>query len=83
MDEMMFDEIDDIIECLPYLDRNDWEQCRLNTYITSTIDHKKVKINEFLPLPWESDVVAKTSKGNTEISNEDIKRLKQLEKQWS
>jgi hypothetical protein len=79
----MFNEIDDIIECIPYLDRGNWEQCRLNTYVTSMIDHKKVKINEFLPFPWESNKVTKPSKGNIEISSEDIKRLKELEKQWS
>jgi len=84
LDEMMFNEIDDIVECIPYLDRNDWEQCRLNTYITSMIDHKKVKIKDFLPLPWEGkDPTQEKQKGDIEISSEDIKRLRELEKQWS
>lgn len=79
MDEMQLYEIDDILENLPYLDRNSWEQCRFNSYITSMIDHTKCKIDDFLPLPWDSE----TKKKKQTITNEEIEQLKQLEKLWS
>ncbi len=79
MDEMQLYEIDDILECLPYLDRNSWEQCRLNSYITSMIDHSKVKMSDFLEFPWE----AEDKKERQKITDKDIEYLKQLEKLWS
>ena len=79
MDEMMFYEIEDIIENIPYIDRISWEQCRLNTYLTAQIDHSKVKMDDFLPLPWEKD--ERNSRQN--ITNEEIENLKKLEKLWS
>ncbi len=74
-------EINDILECIPYLDRNSWEQCRLNTYTTSMIDHKKVKMGDFISFPWEEKI--ENTKSKTQISDEEIKHLKELEKLWS
>lgn len=79
MDEMQLYEIDDILEYLPYLDRNSWEQCRLNSYITSMIDHSKVKMNDFLAFPWEEA----DKKDRQTVTKEDIEYLKKLEKLWS
>lgn len=79
---MLLYEVDDILECIPYMDRNNWEQCRLNTYITSMIDHKKVKIDELITFPWE-EKKDNSKIGNIEISNEEIKYMKELSKKWS
>lgn len=79
MDEMQLYEIDDILEFIPYLDRNSWEQCRLNSYITSMIDHSKLKIDDFLPFPWDKE----SKRDSQRITKEDIENLKKLEKLWS
>lgn len=79
MDDMQLYEIDDILEYLPYLDRNGWEQCRLNTYFTSQIDHSKITIDKFLPLPWEEE----SNAARHRITKEEIEYMKQLEKLWS
>lgn len=76
MDEMTEWEINDLVENLPYLDRNLWETCRLNTYITAQVNStKKLSMQELIKFKWEEDI-----KGDIEISNEDIKRLKEKAK---
>lgn len=71
MDEMEDWEVNDIIENLPYLDRNDWERSRLQVYSNVQMNtKKKLKPNDILEFPWDN------KEENTSISNEDIDRLK-------
>lgn len=68
-------EINDIIQLLPYLDRNLWETSRLNAYVTAQVNSRKtLKQNDICKFKWEE------SEENIEISNEDIERLKQKAK---
>lgn len=73
MDIMEEWEVNDIIENIQYLDRNDWEQARLNlntSYVLKT--RKKIKTTDLLKFPWD-----KESAVDTAIDNESIRRLKE------
>ena len=73
MDKMTDYEINDIIDCLPYSDRNGWEQSRLLAYTNVQINSKKkLSPSEVIKLPWDKEETM-----STEISNEDIERLKE------
>ena len=75
MDEMQDYEVNDILDALPYLDRNSWEQSRLQSLVTAQVNSKKqLKATDIIKLPWDEDNVTETSP--TEISTEDIERLK-------
>lgn len=81
MDTMTEWEINDIIENLPFLDRNMWEACRLKAWITiqanSTDD---VAMQDVLKFKWDEESVESKE---IEISNEDIARLREKAKQIS
>lgn len=85
MDRCSVWELNDIIENLPYLDRNLWETSRLNTYVLAQVNSKRhLTQQDILKFKWEEehkeDFVQ--SERDTKMSNDDIKRLKELSKQW-
>ena len=72
MDACQIWEINDIIDNLPYLDRNSWEQTRLLTYVEAQCHStKKLDITDIIQFKWD-----RPNEKNTEISNDDIQRLK-------
>ena len=85
MDRMQIYELTDIFENLPFMDVNSWEQTRLQVYTTSQImSTKKLKLTDILKFPWEKEKEDEERgkekeeyKLPQEISNEDIKRLKE------
>lgn len=77
MDHCQYWEINDIIEYLPYLDRNLWETSRLNAYVVAQVNNRKqLKMQDICTFKWEETT------GNIEISNEDIERLKAKAKKY-
>lgn len=79
MDEMTEWEINDIIDNLPYLDRNMWEACRLSAWITIQANSRdEVAMQDVLKFKWDD---ASVSTKEIEISNEDIERLREKAKQ--
>lgn len=79
MDTMTEWEINDIIDNLPYLDRNMWEACRLSAWITIQANSRdEVAMQDVLQFKWED---ASDRAKDTEISNEDIARLREKAKQ--
>ena len=77
-------EIEDILDYLPYTDRAIREGARLSAFITAKANFKNIKkltdIQEFI---WEkSEEEQEEEEKIIEISNEDIKRLKEKAKQW-
>lgn len=85
MDRCSVWELNDIIENLPYLDRNIWETARLNTYVVAQVNSKKhLTQQDILKFKWEEenkeDFVQ--PERDYEISNNDIDRLKELSKSW-
>lgn len=74
-------EITPYIKNLHLRSKEGWEQARLGAYITAQVNSKKkLKVTDILEFPWEKKEMKKT--GITDISNEDIKRLRNKAKQY-
>lgn len=75
LDECTLWEIDNIIDNLPYTDRNLWESSRLNSYTIAKANFKGIgKITDYISFPWEKN----QPKGDTSITNEEVDRLRNL-----
>lgn len=73
MDEMMEWEATSLMEMIDHADRNLWECCRMQMYIIAQVNSKKkLKPKDIMKFPWE-----KASAEETNITNNDIERLKQ------
>lgn len=71
-------ELNNIIENLPYLDRNLWETARLNAYVVAQVNStKRITQQDICKFKWETEEVIEEEK-DYEISGVDIDRLKQL-----
>lgn len=58
--------------------RNSWEQARIIAYITAQCNSsKKLKPTDIMQFTWDEETY-----GDTSISNDDIKRLKEKAKQF-
>lgn len=78
MDECPMWELNDLIDLLPYLDRNTWEIGRMNAYITAQVNStKKLQMKDFGQFKWEEPTPQRQ-----DISNSEIERLKKLSQQW-
>lgn len=84
MDECTFWELDDYLELLPYLDRNMWESARLGAFIDAKSHFRGIhKYDDICQFKWErEDEMVEEVEHDTEISNQEIERLKELAKQW-
>ena len=74
MDYMQEYEVRDILENIPYLDRNSWEQCRYKMFANVQMNStKQIKATDLIKFPWDNitDEVADTT-----ISDNEIERLK-------
>lgn len=77
MDELELYEVNDIIECLPYLDKNEWERNRGIMYsVFQSQCTKQIKPTDIIKFPWDNVTV----EDETSISNDDIERLKNKSK---
>lgn len=66
-------ELNDIINNIPYIDKNEWERFRYTIYSNIQMNcKKKLKPTDIIKYNW--DIVEKE---NNNISNEDIKRLQE------
>lgn len=76
-------EIENILECIPYCDRNLWETQRLGTYINAKAHFKGIKsIQDICQFKWEKQDQQEEEEKEIEISDDEIKRLKELSRQW-
>lgn len=81
MDKCTVWEIDNILDCITYVDRNLWESSRLNAFITARANFKGIKTyQDVCKFKWEQ--IDAPEEHIQDISNDDINRLKQLAKQW-
>lgn len=74
-------EIDTIVNNIPYLDRNGWEQTRMLAYIDGKSHFKGIKKqSDIMSLPWDDgDFEQVQDKWLTQdITDEDIARLKSI-----
>lgn len=75
-------ELNDIIENLPYTDRNLWEANRLTSYILAKANFKGIsKFQDLTTFKWEQKDNIEVEH-DYDISDDDINRLKNLAKQW-
>lgn len=81
MDECTEWELNDLVQGIKWMDRNTWEQARLQAYLTAQVNSKnKLSPTDILKLPWDEG--GEDIDHDTEISKEDIERLKELGKKW-
>lgn len=79
LDKMQMYELEPLISNLHRKDRNSWEQARMVAYVIAQCNStKKLKPTDIMQFTWDSDTT-----GETSISNEDIKRLKEKAKQYT
>lgn len=84
MDELQDYEVNDILECLPFLDKPDWERTRLAVYTNVQINSKKkLEPTDIMTFPWENEELTGKrgasplqSPKEKSISDSDISRLK-------
>ena len=83
MDEMQTWEINDMIENIPYTDRALWETARVNAYVVAQVNsRKKLAQQDILKCKWEDMSNFMHDEHIIEMSNEDIKRLEELSKNF-
>ena len=81
MDKCNVWELNDLVEYLPYTDRNLWETQRLLGFIDAQAHStKKLSFQDICKFKWENED-DNEEVHNIEISNEDIERLKNLSRQ--
>lgn len=68
-------EVNTIIENIPYLDRQKWEQTRFLVYSNVQMNtKKKLSPTDVMKFPWDNNEQTQS------ITNEDIERLKERSK---
>lgn len=85
MDKCTIWEINDLIDYIPYLDRNLWDSQRLNAYVTAQVNsRKKLTQQDICKFKWDEKHIDDfvRDENSTKMSNEDINRLKNIAKQW-
>lgn len=77
LDRMQPYEITNIIEAIPYADRNQWEQTRLKIFSTASMFTKnQLTVTDIMRFKWDEV----NDEPQTEIQQTDIDRLKQQAK---
>lgn len=78
LDEMQHYEIATLIDGINYADISGWEQCRMQIYtLSSMFSKKQIKPTDVLHFKWDKE----QDKETTEISNDDVERLRQKAEQ--
>lgn len=73
-------ELDTLISNIHKKSKESWEQARMIAYvIAQSNSSKKLKPSDIMRFAWDDEP---TKKGDTSISNDDIKRLKEKAKQY-
>ncbi len=74
-------ELNDMVDNIPYLDRNLWESTRLIAYVMAQVNsRKKLTFQDICTFKWDDST--KPEEKQVDISDDDINRLKELSKQW-
>lgn len=78
MDSLQEYEIEPIIQNLEYYEQGDWSRTRFLAYCNiQKSSTKKIKPTDLITFPWEKeDDNTDQINGNSELSKEDIQRLK-------
>lgn len=77
LDRMQPYELTNIIEALPYIDRNQWEQTRLKIFSTASMFSKSnLTVTDIMRFKWDEE----NDEPKQDITQTDIDRLKQQAK---
>lgn len=77
LDRMQPYELTNVIEALPYIDRNQWEQTRLKIFSTASMFSKnQLSVTDIMRFKWDEE----QGEPQTDITQTDIDRLKQQAK---
>lgn len=77
LNELQPYEISNIIEALPYIDRNQWEQTRLKIFSTASMFSKnQLTVQDIMRFKWDED----EKEPQQDITQNDIDRLKEQAK---
>ena len=72
-------EVNTLIECIPYVNRNEWEMCRQQIYITAQVNSKKrLKPKDIMEFAWEKPVKVK----HETPTNEEISKARNMAKSF-
>lgn len=74
-------EVANMIDCIPYTDRPQWEMTRLKIFSTASMFSKgSLTVRDIMCFPWESEDEAEDEKPTQEITGGEIERLKEQAK---
>lgn len=77
LNELQPYEITNIIEALPYIDRNQWEQTRLKIFSTASMFSKnQLTVTDIMRFKWDEE----QGEPQQDITQTDIDRLKEQAK---
>lgn len=72
MDKMKDYEVYLLLDNIQYSEKNDWERSRFESYVVAQVNSKKkIKPTDLVKFSWDNN-----DKPSTEISTQDIERLK-------
>lgn len=72
-------EVNTLINLIPYADRNQWEMCRQQIYITAQVNSKKkLKAKDIMEFAWEKPVNVK----HETPTNEEISKARNMAKSF-
>jgi hypothetical protein len=72
-------EVNTLIDLIPYADRNQWEMCRQQIYITAQVNSKKkLKAKDIMEFAWEKPVNVK----HETPTNEEISKARNMAKSF-
>jgi len=73
-------EVNTLIDLIPYADRNQWEMCRQQIYITAQVNSKKkLKAKDIMEFAWEQPAKVKAHETPT---NEEISKARNMAKSF-
>ena len=74
MDKMKDYEVYLLLDNIQYSEKNDWERSRFESYVVAQVNSKKkIKPTDLVKFSWDNEY---NDKASTEISTQDIERLK-------
>lgn len=80
-------DVNDIIENIPYLERNEWERTRFTNYLFGKANFKNIKKStDVLKFPWDKEEAkvekARKKQRKNTTTDKDIEQMKRLAKMW-
>lgn len=83
-------DVNDIMENIPYLERNEWERTRFSSFLFAKANFKGINkttdMEKFLKFPWDKEEAkvekARKKQSKTTTTDKDIEKMKHLAAQW-